>query len=362
MAIIEQLKDLLTKVLPDVDFSLSLGVCAGIVIILLFCIALAISAGCKITKYRKKLIASTKKIGSYDAITDENVDVVYKEVEGHPDGVQKGWAAFMDQRVGYPSDYITAQNVIEKREFSGKGAFAKVFLIVLGVIVCALSGIVGFMSVEFEETMNVLNVISALEFLIIPVALYVICLLLLDIAFNRKIRRLGFNFISFCEMLDAKVVVSDREEREFVSDNLDEINKRVEELIAGRMNDEEIIEVITAPKVEEIEEVEEEPVEEPVEEKPAEETVEPVKEESVEEEPILFEDLTEEEKENYFRVLVALVDEALADETQTEDDYALIAATIYDNAMETGAMKDPDDAAVFEECFRLLAERIAKDA
>lgn len=54
-------------------------------------------------------------------------------------------------------------------------------------------------------------------------------------------------YTSFCETLDNCVVVTDKEEDAFVSDNLAEINRRVEELVAGRMDD-EIIEVVTVPK------------------------------------------------------------------------------------------------------------------
>ncbi len=353
--IVEKLTDALSNFLPNIDVSIKLGVIGGIIVLLLFFIALAMSAGCKITRYRKKLMQGAKTLNEQPPITEENVDVVYKELETHPEEVKKGWEAFMDQRVGYPSDYITTKDVLSRREFSGKGAAAKMFLAILGVIVCALCAIVGFMNKV--EAGTIMEAIIAIEFLIIPGAVYIITLLLLDIAFNRKIRRLGLTFESFCEILDAKVVVSDKDEREFVSDNLEEINRRVEELIAGRTGGEDVIEVIAAPRVEETEEVE--PVEEEVIEPVVEE--EPVAAAEPEEEPepvVKYADMTEQEKEDYFVALLDVVDRAVADDTLTDDDYALIAAAIYDNAMETGAMENPDEAAIFDECFTRLAAQI----
>ncbi len=349
--IVNKLTELLGGFLPEIDISIKLGVIGGVIILLLFFIALAMSAGSKITKYRKKLIAGAKSLNAQPPITEANIDVVYKELGGHPEEVKKGWEAFMDQRIGYPSDYITTKDVLNSREFSGKGAAAKVFLAILGAIVWALIAVVGYMTGVEADT--VMSAVIALEFVIIPVAVYIITLLLLDIAYNRKIRRLGLAFISFCEILDAKVIVSDKEEREFVSDNLEEINRRVEELIAGREGGEDVIEVIAAPKVEEVEEIEvpEEPEEEPIaEEEPA--AIE-------EEEPaITLAEMTEEEKENYFMLLLDVVDRAIADENCTEDDYALIAASIYDEAVKSGAIENPDDMAIFEDCFARLAEKI----
>ena len=347
--IVNKLTEILGGFLPDIDISIKLGVIGGVIILLLFFIALAMSAGSKITRYRKKLIAGAKALNAQPPITEDNVDVVYKELEGHPEEVKKGWEAFMDQRIGYPSDYITTKEVLSLREFSGKGAAAKAFLVILGAIVWAVVAVIGFMSDVNAD--SVMSAVIALEFVIIPVAVYIITLLLLDIAYNRKIRRLGLAFVSFCEILDAKVVVSDKDEREFVSDNLEEINRRVEELIAGRQSGEDVIEVIAAPKVEEVEEIE--TPAEVVEEEPV-----VAVEEQPEEPTVTLAEMTAEEKENYFMLLLDVVDRAIADESCTEDDYALIAASIYDEAVKSGAMENPDDMAIFEDCFKRLAEKI----
>ena len=347
----------LTELVPGVDSAILLGICGGIVILVLFFIALAISAGCKITRYRKQLISSTKFLNDQEPVDENNVDKIYAEIAKHPERVQKGWQCFMDQRIGYPSDYITEKEVLSAREFSGKGAFAKVFLVLLGAVVWALVAVAGFMSVTVSSD-NIMSAIVSLEFVIIPIAVYIISILLLDIAFNRKIRRLQMGFMSFCEMLDSKVIVSDKDEREFVSDNLEEINKRVEELIASRIDNEEVIEVITAPKVEEIEESDEieeeiasvqEPEEPYVEEEPYEEVPQ----------PRIIAEMTADERENYFKLLINLVETAINDERCDDDDYAMIAAAINDESISSGAVNDPEDMAIFEECFRMLAAKMS---
>jgi hypothetical protein len=212
-----------------------------------------------------------------------------------------------------------------------------------------------------------MQAVIALEFIIIPVAVYIICFLLIDIVYNRQIRRLQLAFTSFCELLDAKVVVSDREEREFVSDNLSEINRRVDELIKGRLTDEEVIEVVTAPKIaktEELGETEKSSAEPVAEEMPAapaaavesetEETPAAVEETA----PERIEDMSAEQKSNYFSVLLEVVERAVNDATLGDDDYAEIAAAINDEAIKSGAYENPDDKAIFDDCFVKLAEKL----
>ena len=273
--------------LTNVDVSVKLGVIGGILLLVLFLICLGLSSAGRIAKYTKLLIAGSKKIASMEPITDENVDVVYDELKKHPDAVSSGWSVFMDQRVGVPSDYFPARNVLSSGEFSGKRTLGKSLFVILGTIIWVLIGLLGFYyCTKFDpnalDTSSVAGIILALEFLIIPIGVFIIFYLSLDIVYGKKIRRLSMAYSSFCEILDERVVVMDKEEDAFVSDNLAEINKRVEELLAGRL-DEDMIEVITVPKTVEpdglpsvddvlkeagvTEPAEEEPVEEPEEEK-----------------------------------------------------------------------------------------------
>lgn len=400
--------------LTNIDMSVKLGVIGGILLLVVFCICLGLTAASRIAKYTKLLIAGSKKIASMEPITDENVDVVYDELKKHPDAVSSGWSLFMDQRVGVPSDYFPARNVLSTSEFNGKRTLGKSLFVILGTIVWVLIGLLGYyyctkVNPAALDTSSVAGIILALEFLIIPIGLFVIFCLSLDIVYGKKIRRLSMAYTSFCEILDERVVVMDKQEDAFVSDNLAEINKRVEELIAGRL-DEDMIEVITVPKTVDpiadelpsvsdvlksmgIEEKKEEPA--PVEEIPVEEpkeeenplTPEQVallddtlnneefvryaldneemirdllkKAEEPEEEPapepvVDFSDMTEEETFDWVETVLHICDDALYDKNTDPEDLDNM-GILLDQAL--AALDDPTCQAAITDYLGRLAEK-----
>ena len=400
--------------LTNIDMSVKLGVIGGILLLVVFCICLGLTAASRIAKYTKLLIAGSKKIASMEPITDENVDVVYDELKKHPDAVSSGWSLFMDQRVGVPSDYFPARNVLSTSEFNGKRTLGKSLFVILGTIVWVLIGLLGYyyctkVNPAALDTSSVAGIILALEFLIIPIGLFVIFCLSLDIVYGKKIRRLSMAYTSFCEILDERVVVMDKQEDAFVSDNLAEINKRVEELIAGRL-DEDMIEVITVPKTVDpiadelpsvsdvlksmgIEEKKEEPA--PVEETPVEEpkeeenplTPEQVallddtlnneefvryaldneemirdllkKAEEPEEEPapepvVDFSDMTEEETFDWVETVLHICDDALYDKNTDPEDLDNM-GILLDQAL--AALDDPTCQAAITDYLGRLAEK-----
>ena len=400
--------------LTNIDMSVKLGVIGGILLLVVFCICLGLTAASRIAKYTKLLIAGSKKIASMEPITDENVDVVYDELKKHPDAVSSGWSLFMDQRVGVPSDYFPARNVLSTSEFNGKRTLGKSLFVILGTIVWVLIGLLGYyyctkVNPAALDTSSVAGIILALEFLIIPIGLFVIFCLSLDIVYGKKIRRLSMAYTSFCEILDERVVVMDKQEDAFVSDNLAEINKRVEELIAGRL-DEDMIEVITVPKTVDpiadelpsvsdvlksmgIEEKKEEPA--PVEETPVEEpkeeenplTPEQVallddtlnneefvryaldneemirdllkKAEEPEEEPapepvVDFSDMTEEETFDWVETVLHICDDALYDKNTDPEDLENM-GVLLDQAL--AALDDPTCQAAITDYLGKLADK-----
>ena len=315
--ILDKIFNTLDGFLPSVSVSVKLGVIGGILLLILFLICLAIGGSSKIAKYTKLLLAGSRKFAVMEPITDENVDVVYDELKKHPEPVSTGWTAFMEQRVGAPSDYFPAKTVLSAREFSGKRTAGKSLFAIFGAVIWMIVGLLGYYFYAQHDGTSLssgtfVSVVLMLEFLIIPIGLYIIFLLSLGIDVDKKVRRLSFSYASFCEILDERVVVTDREADAFVTDNLAEINKRVQELVAGRSED-EIIDVITVPKTVEpdlsafpsvgemlknmgiedeleVAEEEEEPVEEPVPEVTAQPEPEPEETE---------EELTPEEAEKY---------------------------------------------------------------
>ena len=241
-----------TGFLPNVSVSVKLGAIGGIVLVVLFLICLGLANASKIAKYTKLLIAGSRKFARMEPITDENVDVVYDELKKHPEPVSTGWSLFLDQRVGAPSDYFPSRNVLTAREFNGKHTAGKSLFTILGAIVWMIVGLLGFAYFsQYDPSAfgngTFVSIVLALEFLIIPIGLYIIFLLSLGIVNDKKLSRLAMAYTSFCEVLDDKVIVTDKEADEFVSDNLAEINKRVQELVAGKDED-EIVDIITVPK------------------------------------------------------------------------------------------------------------------
>ncbi len=243
-----------SEILPAISTPLKLGIIGGVLMIVLFVIGLIVASASKIDRYRKTLIRTSTKLASLQSVTDENVDDVYAELKQHPERVQMGWSNFLDHRIGVPSDYIPAKEVLSDRAYSGKHAGGKMLFAILGVIVWAAVAAIGFMyyfsyDTKFlvDNSLSFAGILMSLEFLVIPIALYIIFLLSLGIVFDKKVKRLAMAYTSFCENLDEVVVVADKEEEEFVSNNLAEINKRVEEILA-QYGDDEIIEVIAAPK------------------------------------------------------------------------------------------------------------------
>ena len=349
---VDSLMENLSGFLPDLENSIKLGIIGGIVILLLFAISCIIASCGRITKYRKQLISSIKYFNQKETITDANVEEAYEEIKKHPEEVGKGWSTFLDQRVGYPSDYVEKAAVFSRKEFNLKSPAGSLFLGICGAIVWCVIALIGFMSDVEADT--ILKAITGLEFLIIPVAIYIICLLLLDIIYNRKMFRMQMAFDSFLDIIDDKVVVSDKQEREFVSDNLDEINKRVQEILNAREKDDEVIEVITTPKIEPVEEATNEEI---IQEDVVEEAVTPEPEEEV----ITFADLTEEEKKNYFEDLINIVNTAVNDPDCTLEDLCELAAAIDQNAGAIGVYQDEEDTAQVEECFRILASKLSPE-
>ncbi|MCR4660979.1 MAG: hypothetical protein K5765_03130 [Clostridia bacterium] len=394
---IKELVDKLnTGFLPDLDISIKLGLIFGILILICFFVCWAIASACKIAKYRKTLIGDIKKLNDVGDIKIENAGVVYETLKNHPEEVKDGWSDFLDQRVGFPSNYMPASKVLSKREFSGKNTVGKVLFGIVGIILVALSGVIGFLSELTDGKVSATEILVAIQFILIPVAFYIICLLLLNVVYSKQIVRLEKAYKSFVEILDERVVIEDREEKEFNSESLDEISQKVAELLRNKEENNEVIEVITIPTAEKVEELPEEfeepaeeKVEEPVEEtvkepeETVEETVEEVKQEEpevepepelepepepiVEEEPVpvaeskKLENMTEDEQDDFFFGIIDIVADACFDESLTQDDYFELAEYLDYRAQETGAYDDPGAKEIIELCFDKLAQMVTFD-
>lgn len=414
--IITSVKDVLSQITFLPNDELKLAIIGGIVTIVIFLVALLISSGSKINVLRRRIIKFISKAANFPKIDETNVDKVYAEMKSLPESVAKGWGRFLDERAGYPSDYVTARDCIGGHEYSGKNTAGKVVYSIFGVIVWAVTVILtaGVCAEDLSASgfadlfKNFAGAASILSAVLVPVAVFVIFYFVLQRVYSKQRKRLEMSFASMQDLLDEKVFVPERERAPYENESLEDIAKKVDELIDGRMKDGEPIEVLSLPDGIE-EELPEEPVEEPAEEpettpvddglgeieypsdedeepveepepvvepveEPAEEPVEeaeetveePVEEEAEtpaeeperteevkpEPEPII---LTQEEAERYLSILPAVVDQAIADPETTNDDLEELAEMI-ENA-RVNNFEDPADQAILIECLQKIADK-----
>ncbi len=396
--IITSVKDVLSQITFLPNDELKLAIIGGIVTIVIFLVALLISSGSKINELRRRIIKFISKAANFPKIDETNVDKVYAEMEALPESVAKGWGRFLDERVGYPSDYVTARDCIGGHEYSGKNTAGKVVYSIFGVIVWAVTVILtaGVCAEDLSASgfadlfKNFAGAASILSAVLVPVAVFVIFYFVLQRVYSKQRKRLEMSFASLQDLLDEKVFVPERERAPYENESLEDIAKKVDELLDGRMEDGEPIEVLSLPDGIE-EELPAEPAEEPAEESetppvddglgeieyPSDEDEEPVEEPETEEqqeepieeeaempepeqaeevqpepEPII---LTQEEAARYLSILPAVVDQAIADPETTNDDLEELAEMI-ENARANN-FEDPADQAILIECLQKIADK-----
>ncbi len=359
--IIEAVKTLLDKVTFLPNYELKLAIAGGILVLLVFLIALLVAAGSKINSLRKRILSSTKQIGAVEMVGEENIDVVYNELAKLPEPISKGWSCFMDQRFGYPSDYMPAKDILSLRTYKAKNTVGKVMLNIFSLAVLCLIALfaVDLCYADYTRvgiadfTTNFTLVASILATILVPSLVWLISGLLLGLRYDRQLKRLELTYSSFQDILDDKVVVYATEEEAFVSENLDEIKKKVDELVAGRMEDIEVVEVITSPKVEEVEIITNDEVEPVVEEEPT-----LVEEEALAAEPQKIAPMTKEEEKRYLEILLVVVDNAIADDNTSLEDLESIATLILTAKSE--GFNDPADQAILDTCLEKIADQYFK--
>ena len=69
--------------------------------------------------------------------------------------------------------------------------------------------------------------------------------------YGKQYSKLEKAFSEFQNALDDKVLIYAEEEDEFVSENIGEINAAIEEIILDKLQNKQIVEIVTAPKIEE---------------------------------------------------------------------------------------------------------------
>lgn len=281
----EKIIESIQSVLGKIDF-LSLGgtlspavyilALGAILVIITFFIALAIKSGSKANKFRKQLDDTVAYLNANGTVDAENVEGLNARIQAMPVSVVRGWGAFLEQQTGYPSDYVSEQDALGARKgnpnFKGGKGFYKVVSSIV-ILACILLSAVGcYDVVEGIDVASVegikgivLLVLPVLGTLVVPWIVYVIFGAFLNLAGKNEYKKVQQSFRKFQDALDTNVIIFRETQDEFISENIEEINSAIEDILASKLGDSEILEIVTTPKVdEELVIEEEEAVIEPV--------------------------------------------------------------------------------------------------
>lgn len=349
--IITPIKNILSQTGLATD--LMLAICGVAVVFVFFLIALIFKGLSKTKAFTKKLAANTEFLIKSEEISEENVEGLHNNLKALPESVQKGWGCFLEQKYGYPSDYITSRDVLADKSYSGKNTAGKVFFRVFSAIAIILTIWLEFVinkgaslsTVGISDfTTNFQLVAAIIAVFCAPLLAYIIFNAVLSATYNKQYKNLEKQFSEFQNVLDSKVIIYAEEEDEFVSENIGEINAAIEEIIANKIDNKEIIEVVTVPQVEELEVIisaiePEQPV--PIEEVPAEEEEE--------------ED-TPEQKQKRLEGLVEIIDMAVFKDKKVTKAEIEELAIIINNEKEY-SHRDEKDKAILEECLIKLSNK-----
>ncbi len=376
MEILEKIKSFLLK---DIDF-LKLGelspavyLMAGgaILVLIAFFIALGIKGGSKVNKFRKHLDETTAYVNAGEDIDETNVDGLNARIQDArmPHAVAKGWGNFLDQQVGYPSDYIVEKDVIGDKKscnFKKGNAFFGIVSWIVILIVAGLTAILHLDILQKADWSQAKSVADGLKFalpvigmVVVPIIVYIIFNAFLHLAGSNQYKKTVQSFRKFQDALDSKVIIFREPQDEFIAENIDEINSAIDEILANKLGDSEILEIVTPPTIPEeqaVEEVAPAPAEEPAAEPTVEEEVAaevapqtPVAPAAPEEEPI-----TEEARQSRFIGLISIVSRLLVDPNATEEDVIELAVYL-DSVKESGLYPEQEEQELLGDCLYVLA-------
>ena len=277
----EKIIEMVQSFMGKVDF-LELGstlspavyiLAAGAILIIVgFFISLGVKSGSKANKFRKHLDDTVAFVNANGTIDAENVDQLNARIQDSrmPLSVAKGWGAFLEQQTGYPSDYITESEALGARKGNckykaGKGFF-KVWSSIVILLCIAVSAICCYDVVAGIDVASVkgiqaivLLVLPVLGTLVVPWLVYVIFGAFLACAGKKQYKKVQQSFRKFQDALDTNVIIFRETQDEFISENIEEINAAIEDILASKLGDSEILEIVTTPKIDESLIVEEAP-------------------------------------------------------------------------------------------------------
>lgn len=355
------------KVGPHASPALFVIVVSAALIIVCGLIALGFRASSKGNKIKKHLEDTTAYLEATGEIDVDNVEGLNEKIQDKnmPNTVKRGWGNFLEQQTGYPSDYISeAETFGDKKtnsDFKGGNGFVTGMGVLISLIAAAV-GAVGYWDrvagTNLEDLGNdfILGVcqmiLPFLFCLVVPLGVTLVVGAVIK-GLNSSLRKKTIAaFRKFTETLDANVVIFREPENEFIAENIEEINAAIDDIIAGKLGDSEIMEIVTPPAVPEESVVEEAPAPAPL----------PVEEAAAAEEPAPAEEaptLTPEAKARLDALLqlVRICDSASMDPNITIEQLEEIAIYLDNTKDDPRYDFQPVEIEYLMRCYFILQAR-----
>lgn len=365
--------------LKELSPAIYIAVAGALLVFVAFVIALIARGAGKTAKYRKFLDDTTAYINAVGTIDENNVEGLNARIQQMPRGVSKGWGVFLEQQDGYPSNYITEKEGVGDRKTVKKAgrvfyslASAIVILLCIGLAAIACKSDIAAVTVgdPAMATATILKVVlPVLGTLVLPLLVYFVFLAILNASYQSQYNKLCASFRAFQDAMDEAVIIFREEEDEFVTENIEEINAAIEEILANANRNVELIDIVTTPKIdtEEVAPVTEtvpepepeitpepEPVPEPDPEPAPAPAPEPAPAETVT--AAVAEDVDDEARKRgeLMLDLVDIAQRASMDKSMTSDQLFELAEYLY-SVKVSGDYDTEGEQEVFDLCLTLLA-------
>lgn len=350
--IINQVSALLGKLDFIPEMTMRLAFAGAVLLAVVFIVSLLFTLGSKIKKLTKKLLAANIGLSALERVDEDNVDLVYGQLTKLPETTADGWGRFMEQRIGYPSDYIREKSVLEENAYTVKNTVGRLLFRFFGILVLAAVAVAAvFLFAEdganiglkdfFDNFKVVGGIIGSVA---IPIVFYAAFSIIISYIYRRQRKRMEMVFRSFQDTLDEKVVIYCCKEPEFESDTLEDLTDSIDGIIAQSISDDNLISVVSAPELEQAEEAAPSQAQEL--------EPEPVQAEQ-EYDVVASEPMAKEEQARYLAVLISIVNNAISDVDVSTEELEQIAELIYG---ATGSFEDPADVQILDECMQKLAD------
>ncbi len=250
---------------------LMLAIIAAAVVLVAFIVSVIISFFSKTKKLTKRIEDVEAYIDNVGGtIDEEHVEGLYSYLQDLPQPIVDGWGNFLQQKIGYPSDYINDGSVAADPAFSAKRTAGTAIYTVLSVVIIALFAYLGTMiSPSITDDMlsaqgiiinTMFDIISVIVF---PILAYVVGLVLISVIYRSQVKKLNRVYKNMKDALDSSVVlfadeVEAAENGEDTSGDIEKIDildEEIEKIIASKIEQNELIEIVTTPRIVEKDEV-----------------------------------------------------------------------------------------------------------